>query len=98
MALDPKQYRASRPPIDSVVGASGAEYPIPDPMLWPDGTQQATNDGDFAAACRGILGADAYDDFTAAGGTAAMLMDHIGTLLGDSRGESSLGESSASES
>lgn len=96
MAFDPLVFRANRPPIGTVLGASGNEYPIPDPMLWPDVTQKLVDGGQFAEAVAGILGAEAFDDFVARGGTATMLMEHIGSLLGDKGGTVNVGESSAS--
>lgn len=98
MAFDPLTFRASRASIDFVLGASGAQHPIPDPMLWPDDVHRFAVAGELQAACRLIIGDDAFDDFAARGGTAAMLMEHINSLLGDRAGAVTVGEFSASDS
>lgn len=98
MALNPTAYRGNVTPIDTIDLDDGRRFPIPPPTVWPDAAQALAANGELADAARLIIGAEAFDAFTANGGTAAMLFDHIGQFLGDETGPANLGESSASES
>lgn len=69
----------------------GTTVVIPPAELWPDDVQPLLDAEDFAGAARVILGAEAYDQFTAAGGSWKLL----NLIMRDAKGASA-GESSAS--
>lgn len=61
---------------------------VPPPELWSDETREVPA-GDIVALARAIVGADAYEAFVAAGGSASMLNAIIEEENGTTTGESS---------
>lgn len=81
------ELREDRPGIE-IEADGGAVFRVPPPELWPDlAIDKASSDP--IAAARVLLG-DQYNEFTEAGGSAALLFHIIGQEVG------TLGESSAS--
>lgn len=83
------------PPLELVEGQHEAaperKVEVDAPTLWPDDITVLANVNPGAAARR-LLGDDAYDHWTAAGGTAGILFE----IVREHSGAASLGESSQS--
>lgn len=84
------EVRDEHPPIE-IETDDGRVFTIPPIELWPDGVLEA--EGRPLQQARSLLGED-YDAFTAAGGSAALVMHVVKAHLKD-RGVD-LGESAAS--
>ena len=65
----------------------GKTVTVPPPELWPDDVITKAAANDIVGASRGLLGPEAWDEFTAAGGTATMVLAMVMEAHGISLGE-----------
>jgi hypothetical protein len=79
--------RADRPGFAINLGDGVEQLHVPDPVLWPDDALTWA-EKDPVRAGRAIVGADEYERFAAAGGTAAVLWRIIRRQTQASPGES----------
>lgn len=89
---DFKAKRRDEGAID-VVAEDGNTYRIDPPELWPDEASERAEAGDLVAAARAVMGAEQYEAWVAAGGTASLVMaiiaDEHGVTVGESPASSS---------
>ncbi len=66
----------------------GTVVHVPAPELWSDEVGDAYRSGDLSGAARAVLGAEQWERFTAAGGTATALNHIVAEQQGMDVGES----------